>query len=124
MDDTALKELRHELKCMDMNELVAFGRKHRANRQSVEYLEAQAEYKTQTGEGEGATARAPAIPDSGSVLLGHRENCVLQQTQRCISVGGQEMALRRVEAAAHPQALTMVRAADDRNPRMWYPSEH
>jgi hypothetical protein len=42
MDDTALKELRNDLRHMDGPELLAFGRKHRANPDSVEYQEAQA----------------------------------------------------------------------------------
>jgi hypothetical protein len=43
--DQDLKELRNDIRCMDMNELTAFGRKHRADPDSVEYLEAKAEWK-------------------------------------------------------------------------------
>jgi hypothetical protein len=42
MDDMSLKELRNELQHMDDVELKAFGRRHRANPDSVEYREAQA----------------------------------------------------------------------------------
>jgi hypothetical protein len=45
MNEETLKELRNEIRCTDMNELAAFGRKHRANPESVEYLEAKAEWK-------------------------------------------------------------------------------
>jgi hypothetical protein len=41
----SLEELRNEIRHMDEPELLAFGRKHRANPDSVEYLEAQAEWK-------------------------------------------------------------------------------
>jgi hypothetical protein len=40
-----LEELRNEIRHMDEPELLAFGRKYRANPDSVEYLEAQAEWK-------------------------------------------------------------------------------
>jgi hypothetical protein len=39
-----LEELRHDLKYMDREELIAFGRLHRANPKSVEYIEAKAEW--------------------------------------------------------------------------------
>ena len=42
MDNTALKELLNDLRHMDEPELLAFGRKHRDNPDSVEYHEAQA----------------------------------------------------------------------------------
>jgi hypothetical protein len=42
MDDASLRELRNKICCMDEPELLAFGRNHRANPESVEYLEAQA----------------------------------------------------------------------------------
>ena len=42
MDDASLKELLNDLRHMDEPELLAFGRKHRANPYSVEYLEAKA----------------------------------------------------------------------------------
>ena len=42
MEEAALKELRKEIHYMDEPELLAFGRKHRANPDSVEYQEAQA----------------------------------------------------------------------------------
>jgi hypothetical protein len=42
MDELTLKELRNDLRHMDEPELLAFGRKHRANPDSVEYQEAQA----------------------------------------------------------------------------------
>jgi hypothetical protein len=45
MDDMSLKELRRELRNMDMRELTAFGRLHRTNVDSVEFLEAKAEWK-------------------------------------------------------------------------------
>jgi hypothetical protein len=45
MDDTALKELLNDIRHMDEPELLAFGRKHRANPTSVEFLEAKAEWK-------------------------------------------------------------------------------
>jgi hypothetical protein len=45
MDDTSLKELLNDLRHMDEPELLAFGRKHRANPDSFEYLEAKAEWK-------------------------------------------------------------------------------
>jgi hypothetical protein len=45
MDEQDLKELRNEIRHMDSNELTAFGRMHRANPESVEYLEAKAEFK-------------------------------------------------------------------------------
>jgi hypothetical protein len=45
MDDRDLKELRNDIRHMDEPDLLAFGRKHRANPESVEYLEAQAEWK-------------------------------------------------------------------------------
>jgi hypothetical protein len=44
MDDTTLKELQNEIRHMDEPELLALGRQHRASPDSVEYLEAQAEY--------------------------------------------------------------------------------
>jgi hypothetical protein len=44
MEDTTLKELRNEIRHMDEPELLAFGRKHRANPDSFEYLEAKAEW--------------------------------------------------------------------------------
>jgi hypothetical protein len=45
MDDQDLKELRNDIRCMDMNELTAFGRKHRANPDSIEYQEAKLAWK-------------------------------------------------------------------------------
>jgi hypothetical protein len=45
MNEQILKELRSELSHMDEPELLAFGRNHRANPNSVEYLEAKAEWK-------------------------------------------------------------------------------
>jgi hypothetical protein len=45
MDETNLKELRNNIRCMDSNELTAFGGRHRANPESVEYLEAKAEWE-------------------------------------------------------------------------------
>jgi hypothetical protein len=45
MDDQALRELRHDIAHMDGMELIAFGRLHHANLESVEYLEAQAEWQ-------------------------------------------------------------------------------
>jgi hypothetical protein len=44
MNDTSLKELQNEIGHMDEPELLAFGRKHRANPDSVEYLEPQSEW--------------------------------------------------------------------------------
>jgi hypothetical protein len=38
-------ELRNDIRHMDESELLAFGRQHRANPQSVEYREARAEWK-------------------------------------------------------------------------------
>jgi hypothetical protein len=40
-----LEELRHDLSHMDRVELLAFGRQHRASPDSVEYLEARAEWQ-------------------------------------------------------------------------------
>jgi hypothetical protein len=40
-----LQKLRKDIRHMDEPELLAFGRKHRANPESVEYLEAKAEWK-------------------------------------------------------------------------------
>jgi hypothetical protein len=40
-----MEDFRHDIRCMDMNDLTAFGRQHRANPESVEYLEAKAEWK-------------------------------------------------------------------------------
>jgi hypothetical protein len=40
-----LEELRLDIKHMDRVELLAFGRLHRANPESAEYLEAQAEWE-------------------------------------------------------------------------------
>ena len=42
MDDTTLEELLNDLHHMDEPELLAFGRKHRSNPDSIEYQEAQA----------------------------------------------------------------------------------
>jgi hypothetical protein len=44
-NEKAIEELQDELRHMDEPELLAFGRKHRANRESVEYLEAKAEWE-------------------------------------------------------------------------------
>jgi hypothetical protein len=44
MDEQTLTELRNDLRHMDEPELLAFGRKHRANPESFEYLEAKAEW--------------------------------------------------------------------------------
>jgi hypothetical protein len=43
---TTLEELRNEVRCMDEPELLAFRRQHRANPDSVEYLEAKAEWES------------------------------------------------------------------------------
>ncbi len=45
MDGQDLEELRNDIRCMDSNELTAFGRQHRASPDSLEYLEAKAEWK-------------------------------------------------------------------------------
>jgi hypothetical protein len=45
MDDQGLQELRDDIRHMDEPELLAFGRKHRANPDSAEYLEAKAEWE-------------------------------------------------------------------------------
>jgi hypothetical protein len=45
MDGQDLEELRNDIRCMDSNELAAFGRQHRSNPESVEYLEGKAEWK-------------------------------------------------------------------------------
>lgn len=45
MDDQALKELRNDIAHMDRVELLVSGRLHRANPDSVEYREAQAEWQ-------------------------------------------------------------------------------
>jgi hypothetical protein len=45
MDEPILTELQNEVPHMDEPELIAFGRRHRANPESVEYLEAKAEWK-------------------------------------------------------------------------------
>jgi hypothetical protein len=42
---SSIEELRDDIRCMDEPELLAFGRQHCANRESVEYLEAKAEWK-------------------------------------------------------------------------------
>jgi hypothetical protein len=44
-----MKELRHDIAHMDRVELLAFGRLHRANPDSVEYREAQAEWQRRIG---------------------------------------------------------------------------
>ena len=44
-DDANLQEVLNDLKHMDRVELVAFGRLHRANPESVEYVEAHAEWE-------------------------------------------------------------------------------
>jgi hypothetical protein len=45
MNEIVLKELHNDLRHMDEPELLAFGRKHRANPDSVEYQEAKAAWK-------------------------------------------------------------------------------
>jgi hypothetical protein len=45
MNELDLKELRNDIRHMDEPELLAFGRRHRANPDSFEYLEAKAEWK-------------------------------------------------------------------------------
>jgi hypothetical protein len=45
MDEPTLKELRNDIRHMDEPELLAFGRQCRADPESVEYLEARAEWK-------------------------------------------------------------------------------
>jgi hypothetical protein len=44
-NEQAIEELRKDIHHMDEPELLAFGRKHRADPDSVEYLEARAEWK-------------------------------------------------------------------------------
>jgi hypothetical protein len=64
MDDTSLKELLNDLRHMDEPELLAFGRQHRANRDSVEYLEAKAEWKRRQQQNREVPKPLPVGPTS------------------------------------------------------------
>lgn len=58
--DEILEEVRH----MDEPELLAFGRKHRANPDSVEYQEAQAEWKRRQQKKSKVPKPQPVVPTS------------------------------------------------------------
>jgi hypothetical protein len=64
MNDQDLKELLNDIRCMDQPELLAFGRQHRANRDSVEYLEAKAEWKRRQQKKAEAPKPQPVGPTS------------------------------------------------------------
>lgn len=59
-----LAELRHDLLHMDSGELLAFGRLHRVNPDSVEYQEAQAEWQRRQSNQKDTTLKPPVdTPD-------------------------------------------------------------
>jgi hypothetical protein len=61
----ALKELRLDLRHMDEVGLLAFCCKHRANPDSAEYLEAQAEWKRRQKKKAEIPKPQPVVPTSG-----------------------------------------------------------
>jgi hypothetical protein len=64
MYEPSLKEIQNEIRHMDEPELLAFGRKHRANPDSVEYLEAKAEWKRRQQEKPEVPKPQPIEPTS------------------------------------------------------------
>jgi hypothetical protein len=64
MNESDLNELQNEIRHMDEPELLAFGRKHRANPESVEYLEAKAEFKRRQQKKEEVPKPQPVGPIS------------------------------------------------------------
>lgn len=64
MDDHDLKQFLNEIRHMDEPEPLAFGRKHRANADSLEYLEAKAEWKRRQQKKEEVPKPQPVGPTS------------------------------------------------------------